>query len=426
MTTHDDPHGTPPAYRCQKRKNGSDLGFVEVAGRRRYLGPHNTPEGLEAYQRFVAEWRANHGVVPPTGQAATVMELLHLFLKHAEAYYRGPDGELAKEYENHLPAIKILRTTCGRVRGADFTPRNLKAVRQAMIDLKWSRRHVNRQVVRLRSIFKWGVSEGLVPVAVHQALATLPGLRAGRCDAPESEPVGPVSKAEVRAIMPHVSRIVRDMILVQWHTGMRPGELVIMRPIDIDTAGETWFYRPAHHKTQLHGRQRVVPLGPKARKVVQRYLGRGKLDAFMFSSADSAEQHQAMRHAERVTPMSCGNTPGTNKQEKPRRQPGERFKTSTYARAIAYGCQAAWPHPELSKIKRSKLSEEQKAELRKWNAEHRWSPNQIRHAAATRIRKFAGLEMARVVLGHSTMAVTETYYAEADLGKAAKVMAKIG
>jgi hypothetical protein len=34
--------------------------------------------------------------------------------------------------------------------------------------------------------------------------------------------------------------------------------------------------------------------------------------------------------------------------------------------------------------------------------------------------------MARVILGHSTMAVTETYYAEADLGKAAKLMAKIG
>ena len=34
--------------------------------------------------------------------------------------------------------------------------------------------------------------------------------------------------------------------------------------------------------------------------------------------------------------------------------------------------------------------------------------------------------MARVILGHSTMVVTETYYAEADLGKAAKLMAKIG
>jgi hypothetical protein len=29
----------------------------------------------------------------------------------------------------------------------------------------------------------------------------------------------------------------------------RPGELVIMRPIDIDTRGKVWVYTPATHKT---------------------------------------------------------------------------------------------------------------------------------------------------------------------------------
>ena len=426
MTMQRDPHGAPPTYRRQKRKDASDLAFVEVAGRRHYLGPHNTPESLEAYQRFVAEWRANHGQVVPKGGVTTVMELLHLFLKHAEEYYRDPEGRLGKEYENHLPAIQVLRTACGRVRVVDFAPKNLKAVRQSMIDRGWSRRHINRQTVRLRSIFKWGVSEGLVPVAVYQALTTLAGLRVGRCDATESEPIGPVSVGRTRAVMRHVSRVVRDMIRLQWYTGMRPGELVIMRPIDIDATGDAWSYRPYQHKTQLHGRQRVVPLGPKARRIVERYLGGRKLDAYMFSPAESDKQHRAKRHAERVTPLSCGNVPKSNRQDKPKRQPGSRYKTPTYARAIAYGCEAAWPHPELSKIQRSDLTKEQKAELLQWNAEHRWAPNQIRHAAGTRIRKIAGLEMSRVVLGHSTMAVTETYYAEADLEKASELMAKIG
>jgi hypothetical protein len=34
--------------------------------------------------------------------------------------------------------------------------------------------------------------------------------------------------------------------------------------------------------------------------------------------------------------------------------------------------------------------------------------------------------MARAILGHSTIAVTEAYYAEADMQKAAEVMTEIG
>ena len=34
--------------------------------------------------------------------------------------------------------------------------------------------------------------------------------------------------------------------------------------------------------------------------------------------------------------------------------------------------------------------------------------------------------MARVVLGHSTISVTEAYYAEADMQKAAALMKQIG
>jgi integrase len=54
-----------------------------------------------------------------------------------------------------------------------------------------------------------------------------------------------------------------------------------------------------------------------------------------------------------------------------------------------------------------------------------WHPNQLRHTKATEIRREAGLDAARVVLGHRTPAVTEVY-AELDTRKAAEVMARIG
>jgi integrase len=54
-----------------------------------------------------------------------------------------------------------------------------------------------------------------------------------------------------------------------------------------------------------------------------------------------------------------------------------------------------------------------------------WSPLQLRHTAATRIRSRYGVEVARVILGH-TRVETSQIYAERDLGKAAEVMREIG
>ncbi len=86
-------------------------------------------------------------------------------------------------------------------------------------------------------MFKWGVSEELVPPSVHQALQSVPGLRRGRADVRESEPVRPVADASVDPIQPYVARQVWAMVELQRLTGMRPGEVCTMRTKDIDTSG---------------------------------------------------------------------------------------------------------------------------------------------------------------------------------------------
>ena len=60
-----------------------------------------------------------------------------------------------------------------------------------------------------------------------------------------------------------------------------------------------------------------------------------------------------------------------------------------------------------------------------WNKDHRWSPNRLRHSAATAIRRQFGLEAAQVTLGHASADVTQVY-AEGDSEKAAEVMRLIG
>ena len=97
----------------------------------------------------------------------------------------------------------------------------------------------------------------------------------------------------------------------------------------------------------------------------------------------------------------------------------------TYARAVAYACDKAFPHPELSFARESCLTAAQLGTLRDWRRSHRWSPNRLRHSAATHLRKQFGIEAARVVLGHSSAGVTEIY-AEQDLQRAAEIMGRVG
>jgi integrase len=111
--------------------------------------------------------------------------------------------------------------------------------------------------------------------------------------------------------------------------------------------------------------------------------------------------------------------------------------------AIARGCDAAFPlSAELARRKvkghrgpkdlRWETDQEWKARLgekwadvQRWREAHRWHPHQLRHNAATRLRKQYGLEAARVVLGQKSGAVAEIY-AEIDLTKAEKIMAEVG
>ena len=72
-----------------------------------------------------------------------------------------------------------------------------------------------------------------------------------------------------------------------------------------------------------------------------------------------------------------------------------------------------------------RLTDKQRAELKKWQSEHRWSPNRLRHSAGTEIRKRFGLEAAQVILGHASANVTQVY-AERDLQKAVDIMREVG
>lgn len=71
--------------------------------------------------------------------------------------------------------------------------------------------------------------------------------------------------------LPHLGVIVQDMVLVQWHTGMRPGEVCRLQWSEIDDGRTPWVYRPAQHKTKYLGQRREVLIGPQARRLLVKY-----------------------------------------------------------------------------------------------------------------------------------------------------------
>jgi integrase len=164
------------------------------------------------------------------------MALAHL--QHADAYYV-KNGKPTTEPVNLRLAIRTLRKLYGHIPARDLGPLALKTVRQAMIDGGLCRNEVNKRIHLLRRL-QGGRRRGDGPPSVHHGLQAVHGLRRGRADVRESAPVKPVPEATVAAIRRYVPRQVCAMIELQRLSGMRPGEVVSMRSVDLDTIGRVW------------------------------------------------------------------------------------------------------------------------------------------------------------------------------------------
>ena len=387
-----------PNYR---RHKASGQAVVTIAGRDVYLGAYGTAASKAEYKRRIAEFLASGGAPPPvSGNELSVADLVLRYWKHVCAYYKREtrDGTIK-------PTLRRVRKLYGPTSVKDFGPLKLKAFRQTLIDerdekgRRLSRPYINRSVRMVRSIFKWGVGEELVPAGVFHGLLAVEGLRLGRSDAPEPPGVRAVPDATVEATLPHLCPTVADMVRLQRLTGMRPGEVCRMTAAELDTTGEVWLYAPRAHKTAHHGKSRIVAIGPRARAVLERHLGQD-LSAPLFSPKHAVqEQKESLRAANR-TPFTPSRLVRDRKRaRRPKRRLNEFYTTCTYAQAIRRACEKANLPP--------------------------WAPNQLRHTKATELRKQFGLDGAGAILGHSKLETTQIY-AERAAELAESIAAKTG
>jgi len=351
-----------PAY-CHHKASGQ--AYVKLDGKRHYLGPHGSPESHQLYAEALGRWQAAQSAGPKN---LTIRQLATLYWQHAQTYYvknGKPSGHL------HIVrnALKYLNRDCRNMLASNFGPKTLLAVRQRLIDQQFSRKYINDLTSVVKRMFKWATSQELVSPMVHHGLTTVGTLSKGRSSARETEPVRPVPMAFVNALERFVAPEVWGLIQFQFLTGARPGEALIVRPCDIDMTGDVWLYRPESHKTEHHGRDRIIAIGPQGQDIVKRFLG---TDTHAYIFGPSKPHHLR------------GSRP---------------YRRDSYTTAVKRGCVAAGVPP--------------------------WSPNQLRHNFATEARRAFGIEAARVTLGHSSAVVSEIY-AERDIEAARAVVTRIG
>ena len=397
------------SYRLHK---ASGQGCTTIRGIVYYFGPFKLETSKAKFRKLLAEYLSTN-LSPAFGtnpRDLTMAELTLAYLAHAETYYT-----VKSTYDNLERACKPVEEIYADLPAKDFGVLQFRTCRDWWLnDPKRSRGYVNEHAGRLLRILKWAVGQGMIPPSIFEACKCVESLKAGRCTASEPKKVTCVPQNLVDATLPHLTQVVCDMVRFQQLVGCRPGELCKITPSLVDRSEDVWQIRLPKHKTAYLGKDRTLYVGPQAQAILCKYLLRAE-NAACFSPIESEKQRLEAKHDARVTPLNCGNKPGSNRVRTPRRTPGTAFDTGSYAHSIKGACKRAFPAPK-------ELSDGAK---KQWQIAHAWAPNQLRHNAATTVRKKFGLEGAQVILGHSDIGISQVY-AEIDASKAMSIARQIG
>jgi integrase len=431
-------------YRHYKPK---DLAMVVINGHAHYLGKYDSPASWEKYYQLLAQLAS--GKLPgdcepePLDDPPINEVIVRYMTEHVLTYYVKA-GQPTSEQETISQALGFVRRVFGTTSATDFTPKKLKAVRDAMIAHKVTRnvqvrdpktgkvvrdpetgeartevrvyadglgrKYINKQVSRIRAMFAWAIEEEVIDpergAKQLVALRAVKALKRGKTTARERPRVRPVSTADIKVVLPLIPPTVRAMILVQRYCGGRPQDLVQMRPCDIHRSGSVWEYRPPRFKSEHHNDDndpdfdRIVYLGPRAQRILKPRLDalEDTPEAYVFSPRRSEADRNAKRRAARRSPMTPSQAARTPKGRK-RAPIRDCYSVASYRRAIRRACETAGISI--------------------------WHPHQLRHSAGTAIRKKFGLEESQAVLGHRELGTTQIY-AERSRAKARSVAAAMG
>ena len=373
--------------------------YVTIEGRVHYLGPW--PEGAKApsaevvakYKMLVGRVMLGQGPEPMADGRVTVGELVGHFMSFLK------EEGTHHDFQTFRGVVVPLLALSEGLPAEEFGPNKMRAVREWLlgnpvekkirvkigernakkgggtVDLfavriqttPRTRSGINIFLNRVRRIFRWGVSREMIPGSVVMALETVESLHKGK-RAPEAPPRLSVADEVVAATLPFLPPSIAAMVRIQRLCGARPIEICRMTTGEIDRKDpECWVYSPTKHKGSWRGKGKEIPLGPAAIEILRPWL-RADPDRPIFSPREKQKQ---------ISKMDALEGP---------RRPGSMWTTGSYGRAIVRACvRADVP---------------------------RWTPNQLRKAAANEAADWGNIELARALLGHDDAETTRRFYLE--------------
>ena len=395
-----------PTVRRQKNKSGAYLfSQFTVCGevKRVYFGREDNPETQNKIIEFQRDFLAGKYGRKERHREQSEVSIAYLAMKFLD-WARDEYPPNSKEPERFQRVLGLLVRFCGEDAVESFGLAQLEEFRQSLVSAgTCCRKEINQRIQMIKRVFKWGAARRLVPLDVNAEIQLLEALRKGRGKARDNPPVRPVSLDVVARTLPRLSTVVAAMVRLQLLTGARPGEVRIMRPCDIErTDSGCWKYRPEHDKTERFrgdGEEKIIPLNAEAQKIV------------IVHSMDLSEQskqyifrpEEAVREirAERAMNRKTKKTPSQIERDRNRvktEKLNDLYSASAYRIAIRRAAKAAGVPC--------------------------WTPYQLRHTAATEIRKRYGLEAAQILLQHKSLTTTQIY-AEPDRERAEELAQKI-
>ncbi len=356
-------------------------------GKDYHLGPAGSQQADAAYKKLLVTIAQEVAAQPRTMADPTVATLAAAYLAHEERRRAGK-----RDLENVRALVHVLVRSFGKLPARRFRAAQLEQMQEVMASgswltvkercdrrknrqpVGWCRNVINLSIRRVRSIFKWAERNEHVPDGTHSHLQTVPAIAAGNSLARETTPRQPSRLEDVEAVAAHCPPAVAAMLLLQWWTGARTGEVLIMRTMDIDRSGEVWLYTPGsdlpwgRHKNTHRRQTRVIPVGPEAKRLLLPWL---KPDF----------------------PMETIFRPSANRAVK------TEYNRHSYARAVNRACARAG------------------VKLQAY---------QGRHAFKRRATRAMGLDAAAAAMGHASTKTTAGYATGIDMDLATEVARQIG
>ncbi len=328
------------------------------------------------------EWKPRRREAGKTAGGYSVKDLAKDYHAYAQGIYK-KNGKKTTHLGQVKRAMEQLAEMYGTVPASELTGPMVAKLRDAILSLGHYRDKKitvgtgNGRLVIWKQAYKWAREKELVnAVSMADVLAVAP-LKVGRCAARVTAAVMPVSREDVDKTLAVCGQGIKDMVELQWLTGMRPGEVCNLRPCDVNRIKAVWIYCPHTHKTEHKDKTRRIAIGPQAQAILARYMTRS-LSSYCFITSACL--------------FPDGSGPGRFTSKRP-------MYPDRYLRFIWHAC-------DLAKVTL-------------------WKPNQLRHAWATRMREQFGIEAASDGLGHSSVDMTEIY-AERSLKRAVEVAAVAG